>query len=66
MLLLDVSARRRPVFVIVEAVVFIELVLSIDGTVRQGKGWCLESFLYSFSAMAEHLNGYVSGGNPGM
>ena len=37
------------------------LVLSIDGTVHQGKGWCLKSVLYFFGAMAEYLNGYVSG-----
>lgn len=60
--LLDVSARRFPIYLwIVEGVVVLGLVLSIDSTVQQGKGWCLESLLYFLGAMVEYLNGYVSG-----
>ena len=59
--LLDVSIRRLPVYLwIVLGVVIVGVVLSIVGTVRQGKGWCLESLMYFLGAMAEYLNGPVS------
>lgn len=61
MSLFDVSARRFPFYLwIVEAVVIAVTVLSIVSTVRQGKGWCLESLVYFLSTMAEYLNGPVS------